>query len=113
MLENKASGLIKLLLKIVRKDAIVLWGKAYYLESPESYSLHLRLHEAKHSIDAQQDKLFYFKYALELLTKGYNNNKYEIEAEAWARMKLAEKSLYVQTYVMSDTEYLIKCYQEG
>jgi len=112
MLENKASGLVRLLLKIVRKDAIVLGGKAYYLESPESYSLHLRLHEARHS-HQQQDKLFYFKYALELLTKGYNNNKYEIDAEAWARMKLAEKSLYVQTYIMSDTEYLMKCYQEG
>lgn len=114
MLEKKASGLIKLLLKAVKKDAIVLFSTAYYLKEPESYSLHLRLHECKHCHQWESYGItFPFLYLSELIMVGYKNNKFKLEAEAFARMKESEKYLYVETYTMSDTDYVIKCYLEG
>ena len=114
VLESIAPKPIRFLLKQIKMDAIVLFSRVYYLKEPESYSLHLRLHEVKHCHQWESYGIaFPFLYLSELMMVGYKNNKFELEAEAFARMKKAEKNLYVETYTMSNTDYVIKCYLEG
>ena len=128
MLERKANKFIQLILWSVREDEIVLGslkhkkGVAHYATEPENYSLDLRSHAQKRvkQWDACFEKwgyaaivLFPAFYLLELCLHGYHNNKYEIDARAYERVLVTERNLYLKYIVMSDTEYVNHCYQEG
>lgn len=111
MRERKAGMIIRLLLSAIKKDCIVIGGVARYATEPSYYSLNLRLHEQAHILQQEREGvLFYPKYLLELITKGYDEVSYELEADSYARIKESEKSLYASLYIMDDNEYIRHCY---
>ena len=112
--EEVAPWYIRLVLRMVKMDEIVLFGTAYYLKNPSEYSLHLRLHATAHIHQFDlHGFVFPLYYLIELLKVGYSNNKYELQAESYARMRLAEKGLRYEFYKISDSDYVRYCYEKA
>lgn len=113
MKERKAGWLLQLFFDVFGMDGIAFNGVARYATEPEDASLEDRLHEAYHLYEQERDGVMWYVSYFIGLVFGYHGHKDEMEAKAWARQKVAEKSLYIKTYVMSDKEYVQHCYQEA
>lgn len=62
-------------------DAVTLFGNTYYSKGRSEHTIELARHESRHKRQQWDEPiLFYPKYLYYNLTKGYENNPYEIDA---------------------------------
>lgn len=69
---------------------ITLWRTVWL--APDA-RLHpgLLLHELRHVQQFEASRLFPLLYLLDAITRGYRRNRYELDAEAYAHARLAER----------------------
>jgi hypothetical protein len=68
--------------------AITLWN-VVFLAPGTAPDAELLLHELRHVQQFQSSRAFPFRYLLESLTRGYHQNRYELDAVAFAGARLA------------------------
>lgn len=111
MIEKKAGAILQAFFAASKMDEIVL-KTAYYRLEPEQHSLELRLHALVHVLQWEEyGLLFPFMYGGELISNGYYDNKFEVDARRLSAVWLADKSKRVTTAIMSDTDYVRYCYK--
>ena len=69
-------------------DAITLWGTVW-LAPAVPLTADLLLHEVRHVQQFQASPAFPVRYLWESLCRGYHRNRYEADARAYARARLA------------------------
>jgi hypothetical protein len=73
-----------------RTVAGITLGRTIWLAADAGHSPALLLHELCHVRQFARDRAFPVRYVMESLRRGYSRNRFEIEAEAFARQVLAE-----------------------
>jgi hypothetical protein len=71
-------------------SAITLW-RTIWLARPTGVPEELLLHEIRHVAQFQADPTFAFRYVWESVRRGYRQNKYEVDARAYAASRLTSK----------------------
>ena len=69
--------------------AITLW-RTVFLAPETPWDTALLLHELRHVHHFRASRTFPLRYLLESARRGYANNRYEADADAYARQRLAE-----------------------
>ena len=69
-------------------SAITLWN-IVFLAPGTPPDAELLLHELRHVQQFQSSRVFPFRYLIESLTRGYHQNRYELDAVAFADARLA------------------------
>jgi hypothetical protein len=69
-------------------DAIALW-RTVWLAPAVPFAADLLLHEVRHVQQFQASPAFPVRYLWESLRRGYHRNRYEADARAYARARLA------------------------
>jgi hypothetical protein len=67
--------------------AITLW-RTVYLGDTTHFDPELLLHELRHVAQFESDRAFPLRYLWESLRRGYQSNRYEVDARAYAAAKL-------------------------
>lgn len=67
--------------------AITLW-RTVFLGDTTQFDAELLLHELRHVAQFESDRAFPIRYIWESLRRGYHENRYEIDARAYAAAKL-------------------------
>lgn len=72
-----------------RHVAVTLWGWVFLSLAIEP-STELLLHELRHVQQFHSVRAFPLRYLWELVRRGYVDNRYEVDARAWATARLTE-----------------------
>lgn len=72
-----------------RHVAVTLWGWVFVSEALEP-SDELLLHELRHVQQFQSVRAFPLRYLWEFVRRGYEDNRFEVDARAWAAARLRE-----------------------